>query len=54
MLYHDDLLAKNTFEKPNVVVPEVTKRSGKEWTEKGSQPIKKHSWSFFIFEGTVA
>ncbi|EST07240.1 Alpha-L-arabinofuranosidase, C-terminal [Kalmanozyma brasiliensis GHG001] len=53
VLYHDDLLAKNTFEQPNVVVPQVTKFSGKEWTKQAPQPVRKHSWSFFIFDGTV-
>ncbi|UTT90268.1 hypothetical protein NDA17_002749 [Ustilago hordei] len=53
IVYSDDLLAKNTFEKPEVVVPKITKYSGKEWAEKGSQPIRKHSFAFFIFEGTV-
>ena len=53
IVYNHDLLAKNTFEKPEVVVPKITKHSGKEWAEKGSQPIRKHSFAFFIFEGTV-
>ncbi|KAG7527823.1 hypothetical protein FFLO_06566 [Filobasidium floriforme] len=50
-MYHDDMSAVNTFEKPNEVVPTVEKLEGKQW--KGTYTVKKHSWSFFIFEGTV-
>lgn len=32
-------------------MPTVEKLEGKQW--KGTYTVKKHSWSFFIFEGTV-
>ncbi|KAK4687585.1 alpha-L-arabinofuranosidase, partial [Tremellales sp. Uapishka_1] len=55
-LYSDDLLAVNTFASPDVVLPSVTKFSAKEWEDKGAQgwTIRKHSWTFFIFNGTFA
>ncbi len=54
IVYSDDLLAKNTFELPNVVVPQVNKYSSNEWADKGSQrPIQKHSFALFIFEESV-
>ncbi|PWN54403.1 glycoside hydrolase [Violaceomyces palustris] len=50
-MYSDDLTAKNTFEHPKAVVPTVTKMDGKEWASTEKFPVRKHSWSFFIFEG---
>ncbi|PWY97771.1 glycoside hydrolase [Testicularia cyperi] len=53
VVYHDDLLAKNTFEKPNEVVPQVTKLSGQQWTDRANVPVKKHSFAFFVFDGLL-
>ncbi len=44
---------QNTFDKPKTVVPEVSKLSADEWSKKGKWTVRKHSWSFFVFEGTA-
>lgn len=50
------LMEKNTWDKPETVIPETSKLSAKEFEEKakGGWEVKKHSWSFFIFDGTIA
>ncbi|OCF32811.1 alpha-N-arabinofuranosidase [Kwoniella heveanensis BCC8398] len=52
-IYSDDLLAVNTFEKPETVIPTVTKLSAKEWAEKSKNglTVREHSWVFIIFDG---
>jgi alpha-N-arabinofuranosidase len=44
---------QNSFEMPDTVVPNVRKLS-KDDLVKGKTTVKKHSWSFFIIEGTKA
>ncbi|EPQ31923.1 uncharacterized protein PFL1_00122 [Pseudozyma flocculosa PF-1] len=53
-VYSDDLSAKNTFDKPDTVRPEVTTKTGDEWAQQASWTVRKHSWSFFIFQGSLA
>ncbi|OXG41202.1 alpha-N-arabinofuranosidase [Cryptococcus neoformans] len=48
-IYSDDLAAVNTFENSDTIIPKITKKNAKEWD--GDVLVKKHSWSFFIFNG---
>lgn len=42
-------LLQNTFENSDTIIPKITKKNAKEWD--GDVLVKKHSWSFFIFNG---
>ncbi|WWC58875.1 uncharacterized protein I303_101420 [Kwoniella dejecticola CBS 10117] len=52
-IYHDDLVATNTFENPNNVKPVATSLSKEGWTTEYANgfTVKKHSWVFLIFDG---
>lgn len=51
-LYNDDMGAKNTFSAPNNVKPVVEKIDSAQWQD--GWTVRKHAWSFFFFEGTLA
>lgn len=51
-LYHDDLTATNTFANPKEVVPVVKNFTGEQW-QKEHIPVRKHSFAFYIIEGTI-
>lgn len=46
---------QNTFENPKNVVPDIKKFSADDWkAQVGKLSVRKHSWSFFMFEGELA
>ncbi|TYJ51988.1 hypothetical protein B9479_007413 [Cryptococcus floricola] len=51
-IYSDDLAAINSFDDPNSILPSIVQMSGKDWD--GNVVVRKHSWSFFIFNGRLA
>ncbi|KAK8850310.1 hypothetical protein IAR55_004227 [Kwoniella newhampshirensis] len=54
-IYSDDLAAVNTWDKPDTITPKVTKLNDTEWADsiedQDNWTVKKHSWSFLIFDG---
>lgn len=46
-MYSDDLAAANTWEKPDLLVPQITEYSAKEWAGR-KHTVRKHSWQFII------
>lgn len=43
----------NTFECPETVKPVETEIDGKEWEKKADWTFRKHSWTFFVLEGSA-
>ncbi|WVQ82791.1 hypothetical protein IAT38_004923 [Cryptococcus sp. DSM 104549] len=53
-VYSDNLEATNTFDEPENVVPAVSTLDQRAWEKRGSKwTVRKHSWVFFIFDGTM-
>ncbi len=53
-MFHDDMDAANTWDKPDEVKPTVTTLNAKEWSSQATGwKVKKHAWTFFVIDGKV-